>query len=63
MKRNVTFPVVQQSNWSTAVQLEYPEKKRNISCGANVLMYYTIAHIQCIVVLFDDTYYRILLLL
>ena len=42
MKRNVTFPVVQQYNWSTAVQMEYPEKKRNISCGANVLMYYTI---------------------
>ena len=28
----------------TAVQLEYPEKKRNISCGSDVLMYYTIAH-------------------
>ena len=26
MKRNITFPVVQQYNRSTAVQLEYPEK-------------------------------------
>ena len=35
IKINVTFPVV-----GTAVQLEYPEKKRNISCGTAVQLEY-----------------------